>query len=367
MSFRAVALGNDETTLGGDASFDITVPASVQAGDVLLVIASMNTGANTFTISGGGTGSWTTQRGPDDTLNALRTYLWTKTAAADAASSTVTVSSGGGGRFIGILLAQSGVLESGAVVGFFSDSSSDTSLNWPSVTVPADGWDVVGLGALRAATATPPAITGVPSGATLAGSSNTALGTSPNYCDAALYSNTTVTAGSRTLGSTGSGTANQAVTNNLYTVALAPAAPPAGSGGGSWSFTGAGSGTTIRSGSGPGGWSFTGSGTGTTARGGTGAGSVAFVGAGSGSRPAGGSGSGAWTFTGSGTGASVRSGSGGGSVAWTGAGSGLAPGDLRDITLTIGPGRSRAFTAAGRTRATTATGASRTLTATPRE
>lgn len=184
-----------------------------------------------------------------------------------------------------------------------------------------------------------------------------------------------------------------------------------GSGAGGWSFTGTGSGARASAGSGAASWSFTGAGSGTSTRAGSGSGQVAWAGTGTGSAPtlgaATGSGAGAWSFTGSGTGQRSPSGSGGGALAWTGAGSGartsagsgdsgttwvgagsgtaqhtgsgsgawawtgtgsgLAPGAARNITLSIGPGRSRSVTAAGRSRATAATGASRTLTATPRE
>lgn len=222
MPFRAFATGNDETTSGADNSFTITVPATVQAGDVMLVIAVQNTGTQTYTISGGGTGAtWTTQSGPDDLSSNQRTYLWSETASASSAGSTITVNANGTGRFIGHLLVLSGVTEAGMIVSPPSgDSTADTTLDFQDVTVATPGSDLVVLGSMRAAAATAATVSGVPTGYTLRGSTNTNIA-NPNYTVFALTSDTTVATGTQ---GPPNGTASSAVTDQLYTVALASSA-----------------------------------------------------------------------------------------------------------------------------------------------
>lgn len=223
MTHRATALGNDNTTATGDNSFNITVPGSVVAGDVMAVTASINAGAGTFAISGGGTGSsWTAQSGPDDNNTNLRTYLWTKTATASSASSTVTVTSTGqSGRFLGVLRADSGVTETGLLVGLATDTSGDVNLAFASVPVPAGatGWSLVGIGSMRVAAATAATVSAAPSGSTTDAESNTNTA-SPNYTAIALHKTATVGAGAQSLGT---GTASASVTDNLYTIGYPPA------------------------------------------------------------------------------------------------------------------------------------------------
>jgi hypothetical protein len=222
--YRDVALGNDDTTAVGAGSFVITVPASVQAGDVLAVLAVENTGAGTYGISGGGGGTWTTRRGPDDNMSTQRTYLWTKTAQAGAAGTTITVTSTVNGRFIGILFASYGVTETGILVSAPSTgNTADTALAFPPVEVPDNaGWELYGIGSMRVAADTAATVSAVPTGVVLDGQSNTKVA-SPNYTAFALHATATVAAGSRSIGTA---TASAAVTDQLYTVALAPT--PAG-------------------------------------------------------------------------------------------------------------------------------------------
>ena len=222
MTFRAVALGNDELAANvGTAA--VTVPATVQPGDVLIVVSCQNTGADTHTVSGGGV-TWTTRQGPNYNGTGMGSYLWTATAVAGTAGSTVTVTSVGGGRLIALLYAESAATEAGILTALTIDTVADTAIAWPSVTTPADGWSVIGINTMRAAATTAPTVATPPAGTTVDGSVNTAFGTSPNYTITALHVTTPPAAGSR---SPGSATASAAVTSNLYTIALAPA--PVGS------------------------------------------------------------------------------------------------------------------------------------------
>lgn len=215
MPFRAIGLGNDNTTLTGDSSFDISVDGSVQAGDVMSVVATMNTNTNTFSISGGGTVTWTLRDGPTTINSNLRAYLWTATAASNSAGSTITIDSvGGGGRFIGILEVQYGVTETGMVWGLTQDATSDTSLVWPTLSLTETS-ELVGLGAMRVAAATAATMT-IPSGSTERGYVNTSTA-NPNYSLTAITTDTSVASGSR---NQGTGTASAAVTNLLYTMAF---------------------------------------------------------------------------------------------------------------------------------------------------
>ena len=75
-------------TTGNKTSFNVTVPATVQQGDVLLLFASVNNSTATVSKPAGLTG-WK-ELGRVDT-GGLRTFVWWKTAATGDASRTVTV------------------------------------------------------------------------------------------------------------------------------------------------------------------------------------------------------------------------------------------------------------------------------------
>lgn len=257
MTFRTAWTHNDGLTVNTSSAAG-TIPATVQAGDVLAVISVQNTGSATHTISGGNVvGGWTVRSGPDDNSNAQRTYVWTAVASASSAGSTVTIASSSGGRLIGAGFAASGITESSVLIALTTDTTSDTSLAWPSVTIPAGGnaWELYSLATMRAATV--PSFTVPPSGASIDAKAATNFGTSPQFIAVALHEPAQVPPGS---GSTSFGTANTdtAVTNNLYTIAFQSSGPQIGSGSlaasgsGSLSLSGRpiDSGQLIRSGSG---------------------------------------------------------------------------------------------------------------------
>src|SRR3982751_900332 len=134
MPFRAAFdIGDAQSTLTNIITG--TIPAGVQAGDVLLITAWCNSTSRTLTPSGGGTGvTWTLLQGPNDNSGVIRSYLWSATATASSAGSTVTVDAVTGSlRMTGSGLALSGVLESGIVSALTTDSTADTSVIFPSV------------------------------------------------------------------------------------------------------------------------------------------------------------------------------------------------------------------------------------------
>lgn len=220
-AFRAAAKGNDEAT-GNNSTSLITVPGSVQAGDIMCVVGAQNTsGAVTFSVSGGGSGAtWTTREGPDTvSSNNLRAYLWTSRATGSSAGSTITVSSSTSARFPALLLVASGVTDTGILTEVAFVNTVDTSHLFPSVTVVTGGSLLVGMAALRSGTATAATLT-APAGSTLDDSSNTNVPASPSITVAGLHGTSTVAAGVRT---PGTATSSSSVTAILYTVALAPA------------------------------------------------------------------------------------------------------------------------------------------------
>lgn len=221
VGFRTSARGNDEMT-GNKASAAIAVPGPVQAGDVMLVVAAQNTGANTFGISGGGAGAtWTKQFGPVTLpANNLRAYVWTARATGASAGSTITVSSNGSSRFPALLVVESGVTETGMVTSSTQVTSANTSHGFSSVTVPSPGgYMLLGIGAFRTGTDTAATIT-TAAGSTVDDQSNTAAPSQPNLTVAVQRANSTVGAGTRTPAAV---TASPAATSLLFTVALAPA------------------------------------------------------------------------------------------------------------------------------------------------
>jgi hypothetical protein len=223
-AIRTTARGNDEMT-GNKNSAQIVVPGSVQAGDVMLVVGAQNTGANTQSISGGGSGaSWSPRQAARTVSgNNLRAYLWSARAAGGSAGSTITVSASGSARFPALLVVCSGVTETGIVTDFQLVNAAGLSHAFPAVTVPSPGgYLLVGIGALRRGDAVAASLAGgAPAGAALDDESNTAAPAQPNLTVSGLHVTSTVAAGSRT---PGTATSDLAVSSVLFTIALPPAA-----------------------------------------------------------------------------------------------------------------------------------------------
>lgn len=222
MTFRAAAVSSAHLATTTSDTVTISVPTAVAAGDVMLVVGEMNDAAATFTISGGGTVTWTSRSGPDDLGTTLTAQVWTATAAADSAGATITIVSSVVKRINAAFIAHHSVNESGLVAGLASITPATTALAFPSVTVNADGSDLVGLAAVRPdgnqvdLTYTPPA------DVTVDALSHRNDGTAVRYDALALHKGTAVGTGAQTLGTvTASGAGGTAL---LYTVALEPVA-----------------------------------------------------------------------------------------------------------------------------------------------
>lgn len=219
MTYRTHVNINDNTTAVGDNSVSGVVPNTVQEGDVMTVITVQNTSTLTETISGGGSGTWNLRIDASTISSNHRNYIWTKTAAANAAGSTITVTSSGGSRFIALLHVEYDVQEADLVLsGPTQDTTVDTAVDWSDVTVPAPDSHVVILGSHRSALGTPPD-PGTPSGFTRRGYCNTNTA-QPNY---ALMSATRNALGSGTV-TVPDSTADQDTADQTYTIAFKPKA-----------------------------------------------------------------------------------------------------------------------------------------------
>lgn len=148
--------------------------------------------------------------------------------------------------------------------------------------------------------------------------------------------------GAGTLAFVGTGSGSRASSGSgSGTVALAGVGSgsraSSGEGTGTLAIVGSGAGARPSSGSGTGELAYAGAGTGTSpsvgAAAGSGAGTLAWAGVGAGARSAAGAGSGALAFVGAGAGATRHAGSGTGTLAWSGAGTGQIPAEIRDITV----------------------------------
>jgi hypothetical protein len=217
-----VVLGNNGSS-SPSTTIDFPIPAGVADGAILAILILTNSGTATYTVSGGGSTVFTSRSGPDHgSGNAVNTEVWTGTASG-AASTTVTVTSSASTRPVGILIAETGVQESGVVIASqLATATQLTSQTFPSVTIPdASGWHLVGLAALRNGSLTGGPVLTAPSGYTVQGESSTAYSNTPNLNTAALDSASTVGSGSQSPGTLTWDTASNVT---LYTLGFAPAA-----------------------------------------------------------------------------------------------------------------------------------------------
>jgi hypothetical protein len=218
---RATALLNDNSSTA-TATQTGTIPASVQDGDIGLLVVVEATGANTVTTPTG----WTLLDGPQyvDTNNGV--YLFAKDLTAAEASTTLTVTWSGAGKGCGLLQVwQDADSVAELVDAYNGQAAGGTSLTMATVTTPEDGCAVAHFAVARSATATAPNITW-PAGYTEAGEADTS-GTSPNF----VVSGASLDGGKATAGSTGGSTVTCSQTASgahMYAVALtaAPVANP---------------------------------------------------------------------------------------------------------------------------------------------
>jgi hypothetical protein len=218
VAFRAITLVHSGTT-NQVSSISGTVPATTQAGDVLIIAGQQSSGVNTLSTSGPTTPSLIS--GPQITNSNNDAWLWGMDVSADDLGATATISSTGSGYFAGLLMTMSGVQTTGLVVATTKVTTATTSLTTPAVTTTVANANIVNIYALRAASATTPIVT-VPGTHTKDGAATTgASGASPSFSLTASHRTTPGAAGSYG-GSTA--TTNVAVTGTLFTLALQPTA-----------------------------------------------------------------------------------------------------------------------------------------------
>ena len=133
IAFRGAAESNANTQVSS-----VMVPGNVQAGDLLLMLATVNTDIGLNGVPAGWSLLGTEQDGSPD----MTSFLLTRTATAGLAGSDVIVALTGRSKISLILLAYS---DAGAVTAFASASSpgSSSSHDAPDVDVSANGSVVV--------------------------------------------------------------------------------------------------------------------------------------------------------------------------------------------------------------------------------
>ncbi|WP_175442389.1 PKD domain-containing protein [Humibacillus sp. DSM 29435] len=118
---------------GNRASQTLTVPASIQAGDTMVLAAAVN---STTTV--GDPAGWTRKDG--EVHSSMSSTIWTRTATASDAGSTVKVNLGKRSKVSLTLTAYRGVGSVGTVTK--ATDSKTASHATPTVTVPGGSWVV---------------------------------------------------------------------------------------------------------------------------------------------------------------------------------------------------------------------------------
>lgn len=138
IAFRAAAANS---TASNVSSLTVAVPASVQAGDVMILIAEQRNTVNTPT-------GWTLIRSQAGSGGfSTVTAAFYKVAVAGDAGSTVTVTFGGAESVALVLAAYSGVSNSSPVnMSSSSNAGSVTSASTPTVTTTAANCWIVSAG-----------------------------------------------------------------------------------------------------------------------------------------------------------------------------------------------------------------------------
>ncbi len=122
--FRAAATANTTT-----AAAAITVPASVQSGDQLILIITANSATTATTPAG-----WTLRGTAEDGSPDMRSWVFTRAAVAGTAGSTVTSTLGASVKVARTLLAYTGASSPTSVTSSLKDTST-TALAAPSAAV----------------------------------------------------------------------------------------------------------------------------------------------------------------------------------------------------------------------------------------
>ena len=130
----ASAVGTSST-----ATPSVTIPASVQSGDRLVLVLSMNDTTRTFTNPAGVTG-WT--KLDTNVAKTMSTTVWTKTATAGNSGASVSVPLTGGAAKSTLTVAAYDGVDADVTPSFAAASSitNVTTRSTPLVTAPAGSW-----------------------------------------------------------------------------------------------------------------------------------------------------------------------------------------------------------------------------------
>ncbi len=132
-----IAYVDSASRSGNSASLAVTVPATVAAGDTLVLTASMGNATSGTAPSG-----WT-RVGDETNTSALRSGVWVRRATASDAGSPVTVTMEATHKIALSVTAYRGVDASTPISSSsFSSESNTASHTTPAVTVPAGSWVV---------------------------------------------------------------------------------------------------------------------------------------------------------------------------------------------------------------------------------
>jgi PKD repeat protein len=168
VGFRASA-----STTGSGVAASIAIPATVVAGDQLLLFVTANIATTASTPAG-----WTLLATQQDGTPDMRSWVFTRTATAGGGSVSSTLGSSAA-KSTRIVVAYSGAAVPTVVASAVITAASSTTLAAPSVTVPVNGSRVVRFWANKTTDATAWAL---PGGVTSRGS---AVGTGAGHIAAA--------------------------------------------------------------------------------------------------------------------------------------------------------------------------------------
>jgi hypothetical protein len=217
-TYSTTVLGNDGSGSGQD-TFGMTVPGGTAVGTLAIISAIQHVTTGTFSLSGGD-GGWTTLSGPDDASTNARMYVWAKELTAGDIGATITVTSTSAGRFVGRMDLFTDAQLSGTVDAVSNDTSADTSVVAPGVSIGSTNFLILNLYGLRISSATAASITTMPASHTARGGLVNSASSSPNVSIAA---STFDPVASGTQGG-GTATADAATMDITYSIGIADSA-----------------------------------------------------------------------------------------------------------------------------------------------
>jgi hypothetical protein len=140
LAFRAEAHASNPTL--STSNSQVTIPATVQPGDTLVLLGSYAFGSTTTPANPTTPAGWT-PAAPMVTNSALQSAVWTKVAVAGDAGTTVSTPLANSSRSTLELAAYQGVAATGGIAAIASSQDVSTAAHTsPTVTAPAGDWVV---------------------------------------------------------------------------------------------------------------------------------------------------------------------------------------------------------------------------------